>query len=304
VRDRPRVAQILADAGGVATAGALLRECSRRDLAAALREGQVVRLTRGTYGLPLGSGPASDLARAAALACHGVISHQSAAEWHRWDLKADPERPVVTVPRGRKIPAHLRERYDVRWGTLGQDRVVGIVTTPVATVVDCARSLPFDEALVVADSALRSGLVTREALLAAALAGPRSGRPAALRVTRTADGRAANAFESVVRAISLDVDGLALEPQRTVAPSITCDLVDEARRIVVECDSWTYHAEKSAFHRDLERYNALALDGWLVLRFDRRHAMDDPDHIRRQLVRAARARTDHPPDHPPGRPPG
>jgi very-short-patch-repair endonuclease len=254
-----------------------------------------VRLGRGTYGLPLGSGPASDLARAAAVACHGVISHQSAAEWHRWELKADPERPVVTMPRGRKVPAHLRERYDVRWGTLAQDRVDGIVSTPVATVVDCARSLPLDEAMVVADSAVRSGLVSREALLAAAHAGPRSGRPAALRVAGAANGRAANVFESVVRAISLDVDGLALEPQRSVAPSTTCDLVDEARRIVVECDSWTYHAEKSAFHRDLERYNTLTLDGWLVLRFDRRHAMDDPHYVGRQLVRAARTRADHPP---------
>jgi very-short-patch-repair endonuclease len=299
MRDRPTVAQILADAGGIATAGLLLRDCSRRELAAALRDGQVVRLSRGTYGLPVGGGPASDLARAAALACHGVISHQSAAEWHRWDLKADPERPVVTVPRGRKIPARLRERYDVRWGTLGQLQVDGIVTTPSATVVDCARSLPFDEALVVADSALRSGLVTRAALLAGAHAAPRSGRPAALRVARTADGRAANAFESVVRAISRDVDGLALEPQRIVAPSITCDLVDEALRIVVACDSWTYHAEKSAFHRDLERYNTLALDGWLILRFDRRHAMDHPDYVRRQLVRAARTRADHPRGRPP-----
>jgi very-short-patch-repair endonuclease len=76
-------------------------------------------------------------------------------------------------------------------------------------------------------------------------------------------------------------------PQVTVAPSITPDLVDVDRRLVVECDSWTYHAEKSAFRRDQERFNDLVLAGWTVLRFGYDHAMRSPDYVRRILVRAA-----------------
>jgi hypothetical protein len=50
------------------------------------------------------------------------------------------------------------------------------VTDPVRTVIDCARDLPFDEALAVADSALRSGKVGPDALRQAAARSPRTGR--------------------------------------------------------------------------------------------------------------------------------
>ena len=119
---------------------------------------------------------------------------------------------------------------------------------------------------------------------------PRTGKGAALKAIALADSRAANAFESAVRAISVDVTGLALVPQVRVADGSTPDLVDTAHRIVVECDSWTYHAERSAFRRDLERYNELSLAGWLVIRVDREHATERPECVRDLLVRAVRAR--------------
>ena len=64
-----------------------------------------------------------------------------------------------------------------------------------------------------ADSALRSGLVRRSELLAAAYASPRTGRSRAVRVADAADGRAANPFESLLRAIALQVPGLRVQPQ-------------------------------------------------------------------------------------------
>jgi hypothetical protein len=88
------------------------------------------------------------------------------------------------------------------------DRADG-VTTPVRTVIDCAR-LPFDEALPIADSALRSGLVTREELDVVQVRG--AGAGSVRRVLRHADGRAANPFESVLRARAIEV-GLDVEPQ-------------------------------------------------------------------------------------------
>ena len=45
--------------------------------------------------------------------------------------------------------------------TLPRSDVEGWATSKVRTVLDCAAELPFDEALAVADSALRHGDVTR-----------------------------------------------------------------------------------------------------------------------------------------------
>jgi hypothetical protein len=97
--------------------------------------------------------------------------------------------------------------------SLAEDQVVDGVTTPSRTVIDCARLLPFDEALAIADSALRSGFVTREELTEADVRG--AGALAVRRVVRHADPRAANPFESVLRALCLEA-GLSVEPQGEV----------------------------------------------------------------------------------------
>ncbi len=108
-----------------------------------------------------------DDARAGAGRLHGVVSHLSAAQAWGWKVKRAPPRPVVTVPRGRNVGADRRDGLDVRWQDPPPGTVEGMVTTRVQTVIDCARSLPFDEALSVADSALREGVVRREQLLGA-----------------------------------------------------------------------------------------------------------------------------------------
>lgn len=243
------------------------------------------RLGRGRYALPTIE---ADLA--AAHRVSGVLSHESAALWWNWPCGRLPDLPVVTVPRNRKVRAAQREIADIRYADLEPSDVDDRVTSQVRTVLDCARTLPLPEALAVADAALRAGL-SREALSDAARSGPRTGKGAALKAIALADGRAANAFESAVRAISVDVTGLALVPQVRVADGITPDLVDTGHRIVVECDSWTYHAERSAFRRDLERYNELSLAGWLVIRVNREHATERPEYVRDLLVRAVLART-------------
>jgi very-short-patch-repair endonuclease len=156
----------------------------------------------------------------------------------------------------------------------------------------CA-TFPTTTVLAVIDSALRVGDLDRNDLLAAAEQSPRTGRARAIRVAQAADPRAATAFESVTRAISHDVPGLHLVPQVNVLPGITPDLVDEPRRIVVECDSWTYHSERAAFRRDQERFNALALAGWLVLRFGLEHTMSRPAYVTEILQQAVVASGTH-----------
>ena len=76
------------------------------------------------------------------------------------------------------------------------------ITTPARTIVDLARTLPFEQSVVAADAALHMGLLTADDLLAAALSltgAPRS--RAALRVARFANGLSESVGESRSRVL-------------------------------------------------------------------------------------------------------
>ena len=264
--------------GGVADVRRLVAFTSRRKVRTALRKGDIVRDARGRYALPT-----ADAALRAANRLNGVVSHASAAAYYGWEMKRSPEQPTVTVPRNRKVADERRVGVDVKWRDVPADHITGAgVTSKAWTVIDCARTMAFDEALAIADSALRHGGVTTSQLIRLAEQVPSTGRAECLRVAREADGRAANPFESVLRAIALDVPGLDVEPQVVISEAGFVgrpDLVDRARCIVLEADSFEFHGKRKAMKRDCERYNALVLRGWLVLRFTWEHVMFQPDYI-------------------------
>ncbi len=123
--------------------------------------------------------------------------------------------------RGECTPEERRER----------------VTSPGRTLVDCLRTLPFDEALAVADSALRHGAFDRAGLVGPAEAVRGAGAARCRAVAAAADGRAANPFESVLRAIARDVPGLDLVPRveiRARGLSVRPDLVRRTLRAVAD----------------------------------------------------------------------
>jgi very-short-patch-repair endonuclease len=171
------------------------------------------------------------------------------------------------------------------------DLADGIATGRVLTLQQCLRSLPFDEALAVADSALRAG--DRAALRQAAALARGRGCAQVRRVAALARAEAANPFESCLRAIALEVPGLAVEPQvliTSVDPWCRPDLVDEELRIVLEADSFAWHGDRAALAADARRYNVLVADGWLVLRFAWEHVMSQAAHVRTVLERVVRIR--------------
>ena len=278
------VVEALTRLGGVAEANRLVALSSKGRVATAVRRGLVVRDVRGRYALPT-----ADRDRRAAARLTGVVTGLSAAASHGWEVKHPPARPTVTVPAKRRVPPHRRAGVDLHWRDLDPDEVHGGVLRPGPTVIDCARTLPFDEALAVADSALRHGAVTAAQLGTLAGLVSTTGRRRCLRVARAATALAANPFESVLRAIALDVRGLDLRPQVAIDEdgwSGRPDLVDEARGLVVEADSFEFHGYRQALVRDCARYNALVLRGWTVLRFSWEHVMLDPDYVRDALERA------------------
>jgi very-short-patch-repair endonuclease len=277
------VVEHLTRLGGVATRAALVRLSSRAEVDRALAAGDVVADARGRYALP-----ATEVAVRRAHALSGVLSHASAALWHGWEVKVVPQDPDVSVPRNRKVPPDRRSGVVLHRCDLHPDDVEGLATGVETTLLQCLRSLPFDEALTIADSALRHG-VPRSVLhrVAATVSGP--GRPQVLRVVEEARGEAANPFESCLRAVALGVPGLRVEPQvliRTGTDWARPDLVDEDLGLVLEADSFQWHGGRAQLRRDARRYNRLVCAGWTVLRFSWEDVMFETDDVRAVLVAA------------------
>jgi very-short-patch-repair endonuclease len=271
------VVEALVRMGGVATRADLIEASSRREVDRALSDGGIVSVARGRYALS-----SADEALVAAHRISGVVSHASAALHHGWQVRLPPEQPHVTVARHRTLSPGQRCGITAHWGDLGVDDVSGTVTSAERTLLDCMRSGPFADALCVADSALRDGF-SRARLEAVARDARGPGSVTARRVAACADGRAANAFESALRAIVLGVPGLTVVPQLAIRSGRDFlgrpDLVDERLGIILEADSFEWHGGRAALARDARRYNRFVAHGWLVLRFAWEDVMFDPEFV-------------------------
>lgn len=268
-----QVASTLRLLGGVATWGELRAVHSHRAVRRARDAGQVVREARGRYHLP-------EAPRQLALAHQrsAVLSHLSAAVQHGWKVKTPPDLAWVTVPDNRHLRRHHRDGLVPHWLDLQDGEVVGGVTVPLRTVLDCARVLPFDAGLAVADSALRARDVTSADLKAAARLARGPGSRAVRRVAQYADGRAANPFESVLRALAIE-EGFDLTPQLQITDSglyAVVDLGSEELRLAVEAEGFEHHGTRRGLRRDCRRHTELSVFGWSSLRFSFEDVMHEP----------------------------
>ncbi|MCX5046120.1 hypothetical protein OG921_23395 [Aldersonia sp. NBC_00410] len=135
-----------------------------------------------------------------------VVSHASAAVLHGiavWNLPLHRVHLTLDASSGGRI---VRRRH-VHTAPLAADDVVrttdGIAVTSVArTIIDIARTAPFETAVVTADSALQRELVTNDELCVAIVLGAaRRGIPRARRVVAFADGRSESVGESRSRVL-------------------------------------------------------------------------------------------------------
>jgi very-short-patch-repair endonuclease len=249
----------------------------RRDVARALSAATLMRSRRGHYRLAELNDQLD-----VAISLTAVLSHRSAALHHGIPVATAPQLPEVIVRRNRRLSAAQQARASATWRDLRPGATRDGVTVPLQTVLDCARDLPFGEALSVADSALRSDLVTPEQLRqeSALLRGPGSAR--ARRVAAEARHLAANPFESCLRAIALDA-GLDVVPQLQVTERgvfAMVDLADVGRRLVIEAESFEHHGTRRGFRKDVRRYTELVVFGWTVLRFTWEDVMLQPGYVR------------------------
>ncbi len=271
------VVDVLRRLDGTASAADLVALCGRSALARSVASGSVRRIGRGRYVLP-------DVGDAwiAAERLHGVVSHASAATYWSLDVLDRPAQPHVTVGRHRHdLP---RGQVQVHWAALAQADVDERrrVTTPLRTVLDCARSMPFGGALAVADSALRRRLVGPEELRAAATSIRGAGRQRVVRIAEHADGRSASGLESSLRAIFVAGRVTGFVPQLVIRDDgffARVDLGNRRRKVVAEADSFEHHGHRSALAHDCRRYDELTVRGWRVLRFAWEQVMFDPEWV-------------------------
>ena len=176
-----------------------------------VRGGELTRLRRGAYvnsTLALAAAERHRLlieATLAGLRRDAVVSHQSAAVLlglPLWDVALD--RVHVT-----RTPPAWTDRSGVLCGhvaRLRSDEIIDLhgilVTDPVRTALDLARSLRHEAAVVTLDAALHRGLLTHEMLRTRLfdIAGTPGSRSAA-RAVHAADGRSESVGESRSRVI-------------------------------------------------------------------------------------------------------
>ncbi|MCA0144511.1 hypothetical protein [Blastococcus sp. LR1] len=258
------------------------------ELARTVRAGGLVRVRRGAYAEDAATGVHQHalLVRATVpqLRRTAVVSHQSAAVLlglPLWNVPLD--RVHVTRPPGTSTA-----RTAVLCGhvaRLRDDEVVQVagvaVTDAVRTVLDLARSLPHETAVVAIDAALHQGLVTHETLRARlfdVVGSP--GSRAAARAIAFADARSESVGESRSRVVlarwKLPVPELQFEVRSPAGLLVArTDFAWPEDRLVGEFDGRVKYGRLrrpgesagDAVHREKLREDAIRDERWGVLRW-------------------------------------
>jgi hypothetical protein len=209
-----------------------LRVLRRTGELSPVRPGAYLKIGPGEVDLEVGSAArhrATVLAAARRLAPGSVISHISAAVLHDlplWLPSGHQPTDRVQVTRDRRTGARRSPYLDLHSAALHPDDVVGmdglLVTSVARTVVDLARSLPFERALIPADAALHQHRTTpAELALAIERGAHRPGNAAARRLVAFADAGAESPGESRSR--------VAIAQAGLPAPRLQYDLRVERR---------------------------------------------------------------------------
>lgn len=281
------------------TDGELNRSC---------RAGQLTRIRPGIYASGAGFDALSAHERhivqvTAAAHAHGdeaVISHISAAALHGLPLwNVDLRRVHVTrsTSKGGRVSAR-RHLHNAKLADSDVTSIDGVrVTTLQRTVADICRTVPFEEAVVIGDAALRADSTIDPA---ASLARMRNwpGSPAARRVAAFLDGDSESVGESRSRVL-LDRIGLpAPELQRRVFSGDgillgRADFCLPNEGVLGEFDGRLKYGRLlregqsagDAVHAEKRREDALRDAGWEVVRWTWAD-LYEPERLRRRFDRA------------------
>lgn len=233
---------------------------SRRSLPAAVTGGRVLAVGHGGYALP-----DADAALIAAVQLCGLASHASAARLHGLALWEPIDGIDVTVRPGSHPDAPPGVR--VHRALVRPDEVDFKLpmTNVLRTALDCGRTLPFPDAVVILDSALHNGRVKLATLQAAAASARGPGAGALRRAVAHVDALCGSPLESALRLLLLQL-GVRVETQVRFPGLTPVDFVLDGW-LVVEADGFEFHHNRTHYRNDRERGNRLVELGRPVLRY-------------------------------------
>lgn len=276
-----------------------------RVLTACVRAGVLLRVRRGAYAVSSSWAQLSPWdqddyridAHAAGSQGNPVYSHASAARLHgfaTWNVGSQVH--VLTsadsgASHGADAVGHraaLGEDETVRVRTRGGREV--LATSPVRTVLDCARAYRPEEAAVIGDSALHSGLALGD-LTASLQSSPIiRGSVRAARLLGLLDGRAESAGETRTRFL---LSRLGVEPpevQHCIGTPFGIFRADYAWpriKVILEFDGrgkyYDYRPTAEALLLERRRETALMDLGWRVIRLTSAD-LERPDLVAERLA--------------------
>jgi very-short-patch-repair endonuclease len=271
-------------------------------LKAAILEGELVRVRRAVYS-PVPLPKRVPFLMTDGVLCPGYLAEvravllelgpramaggRTAALLWGWDLAVEPTCVEVVVPPGGitkrlgVVFTQLADPHPLPSRAGGFDPVPTL--QPVETVVQCALTLPLSEAVVIADSAMRKGTVSRKSLSKAVR--KHHAKPGYRRLRKVllwSDERSGSVLESLFRVLVLSAGIVRPRSQFLIAKGASAMRVDfcwEDLRLVVECDGRRFHDPDDARNTDRRRDNALESLSWRVLRFTWSDVVHNPAYV-------------------------
>ena len=248
-------------AGALRRRDLALDRTSRRALRDLVEEGAVVERVGVVFA------PGTDWPLIACRMLGGLLTCHSALAYYSLPELPHPGTVHVAIPssRGRVRPLAgvVVHREPARWPP-GMSPPVAPPRLLVARMLRCAEEIP---AVVVADAALRRGLVSR-AELAAMLRSNRSSGPLGRRRLARCREKARSPIESIAR-LELEDAGHSVEVGVDVPGVGEVDmLVDD--RLLLETDGYQFHSSKGDWANDRRREQRLIAQGrlWVRLTYD------------------------------------
>lgn len=276
--------------GLVTTAQFRAAGVTRSALTRAVAAGTIVRTRTGVYAaaalaacpreVVVGDAPSpAYLARVRdvllALGPGAAAAGRTAAAVRGWAMLVEPRAVEAAVPHGRSRARVDGVRVRQQRAPLTVEEVEVADGAPITaaaaeqTVLHLAATLPLLEAVVICDSALRSGQVDLDGLTSAVSRLPRgAGALRIRRVLRLSDPLAGSVLESVAR-VKLVLAGVSGFVTQVALRSgsrriLRVDFCFASARLVLEVDGRRFHPDGA---RDQDLDNQLAAAGWRVLRF-------------------------------------
>jgi Protein of unknown function (DUF559) len=282
-----------------------------------VRSGDLIRMRQGVYATKRAVGWAgAEPVRAhalkvlAAMATAGgtgaggnaVASYHSAALLHRLSLLTSPSpspsstvtltlakkwnraRPADVVFHASELPPeHVTRLYNLP------------VTTVARTVADLARTLPFMDAVVVADSALNQEKTSKpEILQVLEKCNGWPGVRQARRALEFADDRAESPLESAARVVFAEAGLDPPELQVTIHGeraqfAARVDFLWRAQKVIAEADGLVKYNDRKDLLDERERDHQLREAGYIAVHFTWRELFAAPDEVIARLRNALTA---------------